>query len=187
METVLHVKIDRLGYSETLIKDSELNIRRGDRVWLQGLNGAGKTTLLKALAGLTPFKGFRNCSLRTLYLPERGIFFDFLNPKENIKFWRLSYPDQVNICAEFDSNRRLDQFSSGQRIFLQIYFFLHRRDVLLLLDDCLSYLDDTKLETLSVTARRLNGTLMFTSQDSRAEKLCTRALAIKERRIVEPA
>ena len=46
------------GYGSTeILKDIDLEIGSGEKVFIGGSNGSGKTTLLKVMSGLIPHKG----------------------------------------------------------------------------------------------------------------------------------
>ena len=46
------------GYgSSEILKDIDLEIGSGEKVFIGGSNGSGKTTLLKVMSGLIPHKG----------------------------------------------------------------------------------------------------------------------------------
>ncbi|WP_426877578.1 ABC transporter ATP-binding protein/permease [Glaesserella parasuis] len=58
-----------------LMKNINIDIKRGEALLIQGASGTGKTSLLKALAGIYPFETFgtaeRPCSEQPLFLPQR--------------------------------------------------------------------------------------------------------------------
>lgn len=180
MVPILTISVKRLGYEYALVKDSQLTVYPADRVWLRGLNGVGKTTLLKAIAGLIPFKGSRCVNSLPVYLSNQCLFFDFLSVSENLQYW------QINATVDFvNMDQRFGELSLGQRIYLQIYCLLQRPDVLLLLDDCLAYLDDNSMEGLFNESLRLKKTLIFTSQDVRVAQFSNRTVLISNRRLLE--
>jgi ABC-type polar amino acid transport system ATPase subunit len=59
-DTMLSIGDLRLSRgSQVVLRDVDLEIRRGERVALMGLSGGGKTTVLRAVCGLEPFESGR--------------------------------------------------------------------------------------------------------------------------------
>ncbi len=137
-----------------------LNLESGNIYGLLGRNGVGKTTLLKIIAGLVfPKKGV--CRVNghdaTLRIPEalEDIFFlpeEFELPPIKIKrYIYLNAPfyscfDHAmfkNLVEEFelDTNKKLGQFSYGQKKKFLIAFGLSTRARLMLMDEPTNGLD----------------------------------------------
>ncbi|MFI8417440.1 ABC transporter ATP-binding protein/permease [Serratia sp. NPDC078593] len=60
---------------QPLLKDSNMALKRGDRVLLVGPSGCGKSTLLRAIAGIWPYGSGtleRDANLTSLFLPQRS-------------------------------------------------------------------------------------------------------------------
>jgi len=55
---LIELKSVTAGYGRnTILRDIDLKIEQGEKVFIGGANGSGKTTLLRVIAGLIPYKG----------------------------------------------------------------------------------------------------------------------------------
>ena len=110
----LNVKID----NNEILKDLNLDIKKGEVHALMGINGAGKSTLVKALcnhyecevtSGEIEFKGKNLLELDTSSRANEGIFLSFQNPIEvpgvnNMYFLKSA----LNAKREYQGLEELD-------------------------------------------------------------------------------
>ena len=95
------VKYNRAFYA---LYDININFETGDKVVILGDSQCGKSSLLKVLVGLK--KPEQGCvcidgeeisgvikSIPTLYIPEKGVFFNFLSVYRNLKWATRQYED----------------------------------------------------------------------------------------------
>ena len=65
----------RLPDGTTLLADTVIQARTGDRVLLQGPSGSGKSTLFRTLAGIWPFsEGSTQLPANSMFIPQRPYF-----------------------------------------------------------------------------------------------------------------
>ena len=199
----------------TVVRDLNLEIRRGDVFGLLGPNGAGKTTTIKMILGLLrPDRGDvklfglspRNPAARARigFLPENPYFYDYLTAREFLDFYgrlqglsggsRRRRIDETlrRVGLEGKDNVALRKFSKGmiQRVGLA-QAIQHNPD-LVVLDEPMSGLDPVgrrEVRDLILSLRDAGTTVCFSShilQD--AEMICDRVAILKQgRRIASGA
>jgi len=167
------------GYPEKkVLKNVNLEIRRGDHVAVVGLNGAGKSTLLKGLAGtLPPTAGTRELG----YQVELAIFnqhvVEVLNPQhtvyeslEEVTDTSIT-PNDIRAMAGsllFSSdhiNKKVKVLSGGEKSRVALGRILLQKVPCLLLDEPTNHLDFQTVEALTQALNRYPGTLIVVSHD----------------------
>lgn len=136
-----------------VLKDINLQIRKGERVGIIGRNGCGKTTLLKLMTGIySPTDG--NCQIysqRMLALIELGVGFYYdLTGRENIRLnWVFNglpraelkhcYGDIISFAGvEKFLDTPLKYYSSGMVARLGFAIASHAHPELLIVDEVLA-------------------------------------------------
>jgi len=147
--------------ARTLLKETSLLIRQGEKVALVGANGMGKTTLLRGLMGLTPVRGGRvslaDREISTLtpeaiaragigYVPAGREIFASLSVRENLvmcarqaaggsRAWDLPRVLELfpRLAERLDNGGR--QLSGGEQQMLAIGRALMTNPRLLLIDE----------------------------------------------------
>ena len=142
-----------------LIKNINLNLRKGDNVGLMGPNGSGKTSLLMAISGLMPISTgeiIYSSDDRSVSVIDYLSAINFeLNAHDNLKLITKLY-DPDRVCSEKfvdlvlhdaelkkDRSKILKQYSSGMimRLIISLIFLINPR--ILIIDEWLSVLDSS--------------------------------------------
>jgi ABC-type polysaccharide/polyol phosphate transport system ATPase subunit len=136
-----------------VLRDLNLEIKKGERVGIIGKNGSGKSTLLKMIAGIhLPSSGkIINNSERMLALIELGAGFYYdLPAKENITLnWVFNGLPKSELKHRFDEivefsgvgdflNTPLKYYSSGMAARLGFSVAIHANPDLLIVDEVLT-------------------------------------------------
>ena len=180
------------------LRDTSLEIRRGEVVGLVGRNGAGKSTLLKVLSRITkPTTGWAEIYGRVGSLLEVGTgFHPELTGRENIylsgailgmgKSEITRKFDEIVAFAEIDKfiSTPVKHYSSGMYVRLAFSVAAHLEPEILFVDEVLAVGDASfqkkclgKMGQVSRDGR----TILFVSHNMAAIKaLCSRAVLIKD-------
>lgn len=174
---VLH--IEHLGKSfsnQTLFRDVNLDIRRGEHVAIIGDNGTGKTTLLKILNQVIPADtgtfslgtnveiGYYDQEHHVLHM-EKTIFDEISD----------DYPDLTNtkirnMLAAFlftgdDVLKRISDLSGGERGRVSLAKLMLSKANFLILDEPTNHLDISSKEILEKALNDYTGTVLYVSHD----------------------
>lgn len=187
----------------------DLEVGRGEIVFVRGPNGAGKSTLLRILATLTtPTRGRgrllghdllreREAIRRTTeYLGHRTGFYNDLSARENLRFAaRLRGADAGRTAALLDlvglagfGEAQVGGFSQGMRRRLAIARLLLKRSQLWLLDEAYADLDAGGRDLLDealLAAARQGTTIFVVSHDGERSRLRGREVVLEQGRVVE--
>ncbi len=198
-----------VGYDkgETVLKNIDIEIRRGEMIALSGKNGSGKTTLLKSFAGiLQPSAGYVNILGKTN--PKIGslagqVGFLFQNPdeqlfadsvEEEIAFGprhlgkKVDIETYLNISGLSEArNFHPQTLSRGQRQLLAVTSILAMEPDVLLLDEPTTGLDDIhwySLFSLLHQCAQQGKSVVFTTHNRHAAGQASRIIQIAEGEIV---
>jgi ATP-binding cassette, subfamily F, member 3 len=177
-KSVVKISQADFGYGERVIlKNVNLEIRRGEHVAVVGLNGQGKSTLLKGLSGSLP----ANPGARELgYQVELAIFnqhvIEVLNPEHTVyesledAARSTSAQDIRNMAGSllFSSDhiqKRIRVLSGGEKSRVALGRILLQRVPFLLLDEPTNHLDFQTVEALTQALHNYEGTLVVVSHD----------------------
>ena len=194
---------------KTVIKDLSFDVRRGEVFGFLGSNGSGKTTTIRALLGLyeptagtllingKPFEP--SIDARTLgYLPEeRGlykkervidvmIYFAQLKgvSRPDARKWSLDYLERVGLADK--AKTRLDKLSGGQQQKIQLGVTIMNEPELLILDEPTKGFDPINrrllMDIIDKQNKRGASVMMVTHQMEEVERLCQRAILLKDGR-----
>ncbi len=189
----------KLRYKEFwVLKDINLQVKKGESLALIGLNGSGKTTLLKTIAGiLEPTKGQIRIGGSIAPLINLGAGFDMeSSAKENVflngailgyskKQMKAKYDSIIEFAELKDSmNIPIKNFSSGMLARLGFAIAVDVEPDILLVDEILSVGDVpfrqkcmTKIEELLAKGT----TMIFVSHSmGQVKSLCKKTLWIKD-------
>lgn len=181
-----------------VLKDINLQVKKGESLALIGLNGSGKTTLLKTIAGiLEPTKGQLRIGGSIAPLINLGAGFDMeSSAKENVflngailgyskKQMKAKYDSIVEFSELKDSmNIPIKNFSSGMLARLGFAIAVDVEPDILLVDEILSVGDVPFRQKCMAKIKELlekGTTMIFVSHSmSQVKSLCQKTLWIKE-------
>lgn len=191
---------------KTVIKDLSFTVNRGEIFGFLGSNGSGKTTTIRALLGLyeptagtllidgKPFNPTHSSMLG--YLPEeRGLYkkesvidvmtyFGELKGLERnaARKWSLNYLERVELATH--AKIKLDKLSGGQQQKVQLGVTIMSDPELLILDEPTKGFDPVNrrllMDIIDEQNKRGAGVVMVTHQMEEVERLCSRALLLKD-------
>jgi ATP-binding cassette subfamily F protein 3 len=175
---VIRLKNIQKSYdTNTVYRDLNLVLYRGDRVALVGPNGAGKTTLLKVLAEVLPFeRGERETGHNVITSYYAQYVLELLNPENSIltelqqSALELSEQDIRRMLGAFlfsgdDVYKSISVLSGGEKARLALAKILIQPSNLLLMDEPTNHLDIPSREILSDALDAYKGTLCFITHD----------------------
>ena len=179
----LVIEAEKLGYAfeyQSIVKDLDLSIQRGDRLGIIGPNGSGKTTLLRLLLGeLEPQSGSvrHGTNLEIAYFDQlRSQLDESKSILENVAEGRsvitINGRDRnvVGYLEGFLFSRErvhapISALSGGERNRLLLASLFARPANLLILDEPTNDLDIETLEILEDMLLEFPGTLILVSHD----------------------
>jgi len=194
---------------KTVIEDLSFDVRRGEVFGFLGSNGSGKTTTIRALLGLyepttgtllidgKPFDPTKN-NLTLGYLPEeRGlykkekvldvmVYFAQLKGigRADARKWSLRYLERVGLADK--AKVKLDKLSGGQQQKIQLGVTIMNDPELLILDEPTKGFDPVNrrllMNIIDEQNKRGASVMMVTHQMEEVERLCQRAILLKDGR-----
>jgi len=174
---VLHLDLKEKSYNDlTLIKNSQISIRRGDKIGLIGANGLGKSTLLRILNEKEPFIGklqyghnvipafFAQHQLEVLNLKNTILeeFYDEVIEKGEAQV------RSILGCFLFtgdDVEKKIQVLSGGEKARVALAKTLLSDANFLLLDEPTNHLDLSSIEILVQALQDYEGTYVVISHD----------------------
>jgi ATP-binding cassette subfamily F protein 3 len=174
---VLSVKDLALSFDgREIFRNVDMEIHRGERIFLIGPNGCGKTSLLKALLGINaPAEG----SVRFGEGVDTGYYDQLqtgLRPEKEVidEIWdyypRMNETEVRSALALFlfrgeDVFKPVSALSGGERARILLLRLMLSRDNFLLLDEPTNHLDIRSCEALESALQDYDGTLLAVSHD----------------------
>jgi ABC-type multidrug transport system ATPase subunit len=192
------------------VSQVNLEIARGETVWLRGWNGSGKTTLLRLIAtAISPTFGGGSVlgfdlrtqrsaiRARTDLLSHETRLYGDLTAAENLRFAcslygidrRLAEPALERVGLEDVAAVRVGRFSQGMRQRLALARCLMRAPALILLDEPYAALDvDARVvvDELLINAQASGQTVVVASHEAPPAHLIHREVAMDGGRVITP-
>lgn len=187
---VLHLTLRDLACSRgerLLFKHINLQLWRGEAVWLRGANGQGKTSLLRLVAGLSrPAAGHVEAPAPRVYLGHQQALKDDLSALEALGFLARLHDLPVHDAALVQAlgqwglhgkrHAMVRTLSQGQRRRVALARLgLSPAGALWILDEPFDALDASGVETLLALMqahRQSGGSLLFTSHQAVSLPAC---------------
>lgn len=178
-KVVMTLENAEFGYPEKrVLKNVNLEIRRGDHVAVVGLNGAGKSTLLKGLAGtLAPLSGKRELGFQVRLAIFNQHVVEVLNPEQTI-YESLEEVTDISITPQeiramagsllFSTehiSKKIKVLSGGEKSRVALGRILLQKVPCLLLDEPTNHLDFQTVEALTQALNKYVGTIIVVSHD----------------------
>lgn len=175
----------------TLFSNVDIDIKRGQKVFLLGANGTGKTTLLKELLGNPEVKFGSRVTVgffdqMQADLPEDKTVFDIIRD-EHIT---LSDTTIRNALASFlfkgdEVFSKIGSLSGGERARVALCRLMLSGDNLLFLDEPTNHLDIRSKEVLEKALMNFGGTLIAVSHDRYfINRLATDILYLEDQKLI---
>lgn len=207
------IRLENISHSfgeKEVLKDINLEVKKGEIVGLLGPSGAGKTTLINIITGQlkpkagTAFLGEKDTSkLKGSDYQKLGIMMDHLglyermNCYDNLKFFQML--DGKKACEIEDALERVgllqakktvvSNLSKGMKNRLSFARALLRGPEILFLDEPTSGLDPATIEEIHkmILSEKEKGTTIFltTHNMHEAEKLCDNIVLLNEGCVIE--
>ncbi len=196
----------KVSYGESvIIRNLNLNIKKGEIVALIGRNGMGKTTLMKSLIGMISsnggkfkldnqdmrkYKSYERVKAGIGFVPQGRMIFSTLTVQENIETGltvtdQNTVPDKIYelfpILKEF-ARRRGGNLSGGQQQQLAIARALASNPKLLILDEPTEGIQPSIIKEMARTLRKIRDELGLTIFVS--EQVLSFALDVADRIVV---
>lgn len=201
---LINFRPKKMSYElQQALKDVSFEVKKGEFFGIVGRNGSGKSTLLKVLAGIyTPTSGEVQVNGSLTPFIELGVGFNpELTGRENVylngallgfsrKEMRAMYKDIVDF-AELEKfmDQKLKNYSSGMQVRLAFSIAIKAESQILILDEVLAVGDEAfqrKCISVFEQYKALKKTIVLVTHDmSVVERFCTRAMLIKDSRVVK--
>jgi ABC-2 type transport system ATP-binding protein len=213
MNTIIETKGLTKRYSNVAALDAldalDITVEKGEILGYLGPNGAGKTTTIRLLLGLIkPSDGkamifgqevshdAAELHKRIAYVPGETSFWPNMTGAETLRFLATihgstdtDYEAELIKKFEFDPNKKVRNYSKGNRQKIALIAALSTRADLLIFDEPTSGLDPVMAKIFRDEARdaKANGQTIFLSSHmlEEVEELCDRVAVLRQGTLVE--
>ncbi|HEU0266725.1 MAG TPA: ABC transporter ATP-binding protein [Candidatus Saccharimonadaceae bacterium] len=210
MTAVIKAKNLTKRYGENVALDRlTLTVNEGEVLGYLGPNGAGKTTTIRLLLGLiTPTDGeatifgkdvthnVAEIHANVAYVPGETSYWPSLSGKETLKLLANvhggideAYQKELVKKFDFDPNKKIRNYSKGNRQKIALIAALSSRAKLLIFDEPTSGLDPVMAKVFrdEVVVAKHRGQTVFLSSHmlEEVEELCDRVAVLKAGKLVE--
>ncbi len=161
---------------QTLFKNLDFDIKRGERVALIGSNGTGKTTLLKILNNVLPADageftlgakvriGYYDQEHHVLHM-EKTVFEEISDDYPALTNTKIRNVLAAFLFTDDDVFKRIKDLSGGERGRVSLAKLMLSEANFLILDEPTNHLDIVSKEILESALNRYTGTVLFVSHD----------------------
>ena len=191
------------------LKDLDLTLEEGNILGYLGPNGSGKTTTIKLLLGLIyptsgtinifgkeSSKNFKEIHKDLAYVASEPAFWPNLTAKETLYFFSkfkdnydLDYQNKLIKRFDLDINKKIRQYSRGNRQKIAIISALARRSKLIIMDEPSTGLDPIMEQVFkeSIFEAKENGQTIFLSSHilEEVEAICDQIAILKNGKLIE--
>lgn len=194
-ERVLILERLKAGYGENvLVEETDLILRRGEKVGLIGPNGSGKTTLLRTILGEIPALGGEAKIGNRVRIGYFSQSYERLDPGQTLFDNLLTEYGLTDEAARSllggmlfhgeEVFRKIETLSGGQKARLVLLKLVLDGANLLILDEPTNHLDILAKETVEAALEVFDGTVLVVSHDRYLiNEVTTRIWEIGERQI----
>ncbi len=161
---------------QTLFKNLDFDIKRGERVALIGSNGTGKTTLLKILNNVLPADageftlgakvriGYYDQEHHVLHM-EKTVFEEISDDYPALTNTKIRNVLAAFLFTDDDVFKRIKDLSGGERGRVSLAKLMLSEANFLILDEPTNHLDIVSKEILESALNQYTGTVLFVSHD----------------------
>ncbi|MHA1516614.1 MAG: ATP-binding cassette domain-containing protein, partial [Candidatus Heimdallarchaeaceae archaeon] len=195
-----HVNFRYNNKKDWILKDINLQFKKGESIGLMGINGCGKSTLMKVILGVEKVKegevwhkGRRIKNVRkgkkdSIYVPENAkLFLIGPTPVKDLERQLRNEEEVMEIYSKFKMQklmkRKLYHLSEGERRLFALINSFHFQEDFILLDEPTIALDKkgrTILLELIKTAKNKGNTVILASNDPRIVTSLDRLIVIEK-------
>ncbi|MDO4594786.1 MAG: ABC transporter ATP-binding protein [Tissierellia bacterium] len=186
--SVLSMNNVSIGYNDIILKDLNLNVKKGEIIAISGESGSGKSSILKNILGIYPVKKgqlrlfgldpfryqkevFKKISYvdNENYLFNEDVLFNITMKKDNDKndFKKardlLDYLNLEEISLDRVINEDKDNLSGGQKLKISLARAIFKNPDLIILDEPTASLDKKSEEKIIQLLKSLKKSIIITS------------------------
>ncbi len=184
---------------QTLFKDLDLFVNKGEKIALVGENSLAISTLIKILAGeMEPDAGTYKYgqTITSAYLPNENA--EFFDTDENLIDWLREFSpgekDEVYIRGFLgkmlfsgqETLKKTKVLSGGEKVRCMLSRMMLQEANFMLLDDPTNHLDLESIQALNNALKEYKGTIIFTSHDHTfTQTIANRILEINPNKVID--
>lgn len=184
---------------QTLFKDLDLFVNKGEKIALVGENSLAISTLIKILAGeMEPDAGTYKYgqTITSAYLPNENA--EFFDTDDNLIDWLREFSpgekDEVYIRGFLgkmlfsgqETLKKTKVLSGGEKVRCMLSRMMLQEANFMLLDDPTNHLDLESIQALNNALKEYKGTIIFTSHDHTfTQTIANRILEINPNKVID--